>query len=215
MRTMFTIIRFGSIAVLAALVLAACGGATPTSVPPTSVPPTSVAPTPVVAVSAAPTALAPTIEVPTSTAVLTTDQPTAVVPTTAAASGEVVALPTKLNLNEVTGDQLLSMIPDFSNRMVREFQEYRPYRSISQFRQEIGKYVDEATVAGYEQYVYVPIDINQADVATLQQIPGIDAALAESLIASRPFASNEAFLEKLAASLSESQLAAAAYYLVK
>lgn len=37
--------------------------------------------------------------------------------------------------------------------MVRKFEEYRPYVSIQQFRREIGKYVDEAMVAAYEQYV--------------------------------------------------------------
>ena len=53
----------------------------------------------------------------------------------------------KLNLNTVTGDELLGTIPGFGNRMVREFQEYRPYISIQQFRQEIGKYVDAKEVA--------------------------------------------------------------------
>jgi hypothetical protein len=44
----------------------------------------------------------------------------------------------KLNLNAVTEDQLLSTIPNFSTRMVRESMEYRPYISIQQFRKEIG-----------------------------------------------------------------------------
>src|SRR5690349_10714428 len=69
----------------------------------------------------------------------------------------------KLNLNTVSGDELLATIPNFPNRMVREFQEYRPYISIQQFRQEIGKYVDDAQVAEYEKYVYVPIAINDSD----------------------------------------------------
>jgi radical SAM superfamily enzyme with C-terminal helix-hairpin-helix motif len=99
--------------------------------------------------------------------------------------------------------------------MVREFAEYRPYTSILQFRKEIGKYVDEAQVASYEQYVYVPVDVNQADAATVQQIPGIDAAIADALIAARPYASNQAFLDKLSSSVSPAQLADAATYLVK
>jgi hypothetical protein len=37
--------------------------------------------------------------------------------------------------------------------MAHEFEEYRPYSSIEQFRREIGKYVDEAEVARLEQYV--------------------------------------------------------------
>ncbi len=104
----------------------------------------------------------------------------------------------KLNLNELTGEQLLSTIPDFPSRMVREFLEYRPYISIQQFRQEIGKYVDEATITGYEQYVYVPVDVNESDAASIQQIAGIDETTAQTLIDARPYASNEAFLAKLA-----------------
>jgi DNA uptake protein ComE-like DNA-binding protein len=120
---------------------------------------------------------------------------------------------TKLNLNTVTGDELLATIPGFGNRMVREFQEYRPYISIQQFRKEIGKYVDDAQVAEYEKYVYVPVAINDSDSATLQQIPGLDAAEADTLIAARPYASNEAFLTKLSTLVSADELETAKSYL--
>ncbi|HEX6289384.1 MAG TPA: hypothetical protein VFZ66_09350 [Herpetosiphonaceae bacterium] len=120
---------------------------------------------------------------------------------------------TKLNLNTATEEQLLGTIPNFSQRMVREFMEYRPYISIEQFRREIGKYVDAAQVAAYEQYVYVPIDVDESDAATLQQIPGVDPTIANSLIAGRPYGSNQAFLATLGTSVSPDQLAAAAAYL--
>ena len=119
----------------------------------------------------------------------------------------------KLNLNTVTGDELLAAIPGFGNRMVREFQEYRPYLSIQQFRKEIGKYVDDAQVAEYEKYVYVPIAINDSDSATLQQIPGLDAAEAETLISGRPYASTEAFLTQLSTFVSADELEIAKSYL--
>ena len=120
---------------------------------------------------------------------------------------------TKLNLNIVTGDELLATIPGFGNRMVREFQEYRPYISIQQFRQEIGKYVDDAQIAEYEKYVYVPIAINDSDSATLQQIPGLDAAEAETLMAGRPYASADAFLAKLGELVAADELEIARSYL--
>jgi len=120
---------------------------------------------------------------------------------------------TRLNLNTVTGDELLATIPGFGSRMVREFQEYRPYISIQQFRKEIGKYVDDAQVAEYEKYVYVPIAINDSDSATLQQIPGLDAAEAETLIAGRPYASSNAFLTKLSGFVSADELESAKAYL--
>jgi hypothetical protein len=37
--------------------------------------------------------------------------------------------------------------------MLHEFKEYRPYKSIEQFRREIGKYVDKTELARLERYV--------------------------------------------------------------
>jgi DNA uptake protein ComE-like DNA-binding protein len=120
---------------------------------------------------------------------------------------------TKINLNTATSDQLLTTIPGFGNRMVREFQEYSPYISIQQFRQEIGKYVDDTQIAEYEKYVYVPIAINDSDSATLQQIPGLDSTEADSVIASRPYASTDAFLTELSEFVSAAELETAKAYL--
>src|SRR5262245_35580004 len=119
----------------------------------------------------------------------------------------------KLNLNEVTEDKLLSTIPNFSSRMVREFMEYRPYVSIQQFRKEIGKYVSAEQVTAYEQYVYVPVDVDHADAATLQQSPGVHAAIAEQLADGRPYGSNQAFQSKLATLVSATDAQQAAAYL--
>lgn len=97
--------------------------------------------------------------------------------------------------------------------MVHEFEEYRPYRSIQQFRRDFGKYVDPAKLAEYEKYIFVPIDINEADAQTLMQIPGLDQAEADSLIAGRPYASPQAFLAKLADKISAADLDTARTYL--
>ena len=112
----------------------------------------------------------------------------------------------KVNLNTATKEEFFAAIPNLGNRMAHEFEEYRPYKSIQQFRKEIGKYVDQAKVAEYEKSVYVPIDPNQSDVPTLQQIPGLDAAEAESLVAGRPYASTQSFLAKLAEKVSAADL---------
>lgn len=218
------------------MALAACS-APATSVPPAATTaPTAVAVAPTEAVVAttapteAPTAAvvattAPT-EAPTAAVVATTaptEAPAAtlaptVAPTEAptATAAPVAAQPaanTKLNLNTATGDAYLAAIPNFSSRMVREFLEYRPYASIQQFRREIGKYVDDAQVAQYEQYVYVPVDVNQSDAATLLQIPGLDQAAADALIAGRPYASNDAFLAALTQAAPAVDAATAASYL--
>lgn len=84
----------------------------------------------------------------------------------------------KLNMNVATGEEFQEAIPDFSDRMVREFGEYRPYISIQQFRREIGKDVDDEQIEAYERYIYVPVDVDNSDAATLMQIPGPGAILA-------------------------------------
>ena len=92
--------------------------------------------------------------------------------------------------------------------MVHEFEEYRPYVSIAQFRKEMSKYVDAATIAGYEQHVYVPIDPQASDAATLQQLPGLSPEEAAALIAGRPYADRQAFLDALAQHVSPEEQSA-------
>lgn len=59
-----------------------------------------------------------------------------------------------INLNTAT-DQDIQSIPGLGPRMLREFKEYRPYKSIEQFRKEIGKYVGAKEVARFERYVTI------------------------------------------------------------
>lgn len=59
-----------------------------------------------------------------------------------------------INLNTATDEDILS-IPGLGPRMLREFKEYRPYRSMEQFRREIGKYVNAREVARLERYVTI------------------------------------------------------------
>ena len=59
-----------------------------------------------------------------------------------------------INLNTATDEDILS-IPGLGQRMLREFKEYRPYKTIEQFRKEIGKYVGPKEVARFERYVTI------------------------------------------------------------
>jgi len=132
---------------------------------------------------------------------------------TIAATQAATAQPfTLLNLNTTDGNAFLA-IPDMSNRMVREYLEYRPYTSILQFRKEIGKYVGDQQTAAWEKYIYVPILVDEADAETLKQIPGVTDQIASDLIAAQPFGSNEAFLTKLSGYLTADQVTYAANYL--
>ena len=55
-------------------------------------------------------------------------------------------------LNRGTREEILPF-PGLCDRMAHEFEEYRPYTDLDQFRMEIGKYVDEDEVARFERYV--------------------------------------------------------------
>lgn len=59
-----------------------------------------------------------------------------------------------INLNTATDQDILS-IPGAGKRMVREFKEYRPWKSKQQFEKEIGKYVDAKEVARLWRYVVI------------------------------------------------------------
>lgn len=60
-----------------------------------------------------------------------------------------------LDLNSATAAEIL-LVPGVGERMRHEFEEYRPYTSMEQFRREIGKYVDDEEVARLERYVIIP-----------------------------------------------------------
>ncbi len=60
----------------------------------------------------------------------------------------------RIDLNGASREEILS-IPGVGPRMAEEFEEYRPYDSLDQFRVEIGKYVDEGEVARLERYVEI------------------------------------------------------------
>ncbi len=101
-----------------------------------------------------------------------------------------------LSLNAATREELL-MIPGMGNRMVREFFEYRPYKSLAQFRREIGKYVDEKEVARLEQYVFVPINLNTASDADILTIPGLGNRMLREFKEYRPYRNIEQFRKEI------------------
>ncbi|MBT3449877.1 MAG: hypothetical protein HOC28_08785 [Bacteroidetes Order II. Incertae sedis bacterium] len=102
----------------------------------------------------------------------------------------------KLNLNEASLEDF-GRVPGSTPKMVREFDEYRPYISITQFRREMAKYIEDDVIAAYENYLYVPVDYNESDLATIMQISGVSEAMAQSLMDGRPYASSDAFLAQV------------------
>ena len=60
-----------------------------------------------------------------------------------------------VNLNTGTPEEIM-LIPGAGRRMVREFAEYRPWKTKEQFEKEIGKYVGAKEVARLWRYVVIP-----------------------------------------------------------
>jgi len=62
-----------------------------------------------------------------------------------------------IDLNNATEAEIKA-IPGVGDKMAHEFEEYRPYKNMEQFRREIGKYVDEKEVARLERYVQLILE---------------------------------------------------------
>jgi len=101
-----------------------------------------------------------------------------------------------MNLN-TTAEEDFQLVPGVGPRLAHEFEEYRPYVSIEQFRREIGKYVDEEEVARLEQYVFVPINLNTASDEEILSIPGVGERLLHEFKEYRPYDSIEQFRREI------------------
>ncbi len=102
----------------------------------------------------------------------------------------------QINLNTATKEEIL-MIPGVGNRMLHEFEEYRPYKTLAQFRKEIGKYVDAKELARLEQYVFVPLNLNTASDDDLRTIPGLGPRMLHEFKEYRPYKNIEQFRREI------------------
>lgn len=111
-----------------------------------------------------------------------------------------------INLNTATREEIL-LIPGLGQRMAHEFEEYRPYKALAQFRKEIGKYVDDKEVARLEQYVFVPINLNTATDADILSIPGLGQRMLHEFKEYRPYKSMEQFRREIGKYVSKQEVA--------
>jgi DNA uptake protein ComE-like DNA-binding protein len=101
-----------------------------------------------------------------------------------------------INLNKATKEEMM-LIPRMGDRMVHEFEEYRPYKTLAQFRREIGKYVDEKELARLEQYVFIPVNLNTASDEEILSIPGMGARMLREFKEYRPYPNIEKFRREI------------------
>lgn len=111
-----------------------------------------------------------------------------------------------LNLN-LASEQEFLLVPGVGEKMAHEFEEYRPYKKVEQFRREMGKYVDAAEIARYEQFVFVPIELNTATDAEILAIPGVGDRMLHEFKEYRPYKSLEQFRREIGKYVDDKELA--------
>ncbi len=116
-----------------------------------------------------------------------------------------------IDLNTASREEIL-LVPGVGPRMAHEFEEYRPYRAMAQFRREIGKYVDDDEVARLEQYVFVPIDLNTASEDDILSIPGVGQRMLHEFVEYRPYRSIAQFRREIGKYVDDDELNRLARY---
>ena len=109
------------------------------------------------------------------------------------------------NLN-ITAEVDFKMIPGIGNRMAHEFEEYRQYTSVKQFKREIGKYVDESEVSRYLNYVFVPIELNTSSEDDIKSLPGVGNRISHEFIEYRPYTNLAQFRKEIGKYVDEKEL---------
>ena len=111
-----------------------------------------------------------------------------------------------INLNTAS-DAEMKLVPGVGKRMAHEFEEYRPYKRMAQWRREIGKYVDDNELARLEQYVFVPLELNTASEADFLTIPGVGKRMAHEFEEYRPYKSMAQWRREIGKYVDDSELA--------
>ena len=97
-----------------------------------------------------------------------------------------------VNLNTGTPEEIL-LIPGAGKRMVREFAEYRPWKTWAQFDKEISKYVGQKETDRLKQYVFIPVNLNTATDEDILSIPGAGARMVREFKEYRPWKTKAQF----------------------
>ncbi len=118
-----------------------------------------------------------------------------------------------INLNTASREEIM-LVPGMGPRFLREFLEYRPYRSLAQFRREMGKYTNAEEVARMEQYVLVPMDLNTAADDDLMTIPGFGPRMLREFKEYRPYKAIEQFRREIGKYVNEKEVARLERYVV-
>lgn len=118
-----------------------------------------------------------------------------------------------INLNKTTEEEIL-LVPGMSEKMAHEFEEYRPYAALAVFKREMGKYVPDKEVARFSQYVFVPINLNDASDEDILSIPGMGRRMLDEFKEYRPYVAIEQFRREMGKYVDEKEVARLERYVV-
>jgi DNA uptake protein ComE-like DNA-binding protein len=118
-----------------------------------------------------------------------------------------------INLNTASREEIL-FVPGAGPRMAREFAEYRPWRTWSQFDKEIGKYVDAKETARLAQYGFIPVNLNTATDAIILTIPGMGQRMLGEFKEYRPWKTMEQFNREIGKYVDAKEVKRLARYVV-
>ena len=118
-----------------------------------------------------------------------------------------------INLNTASREEIL-LVPGVGARMAHEFEEYRPYRALAQFRREMGKYVDDDEVTRFERYVFAPINLNTASDDDILTIPGLGSRMLHEFKEYRPYRAMAQFRREIGKYVDDDEVARFGRYVV-
>jgi DNA uptake protein ComE-like DNA-binding protein len=101
-----------------------------------------------------------------------------------------------VNLN-TAGPEEIILIPGAGKRMVREFAEYRPWKTWGQFDKEISKYVGQPETDRLKKYVFIPVNLNTATDEDILSIPGAGSRMVREFKEYRPWKTKEQFEKEI------------------
>lgn len=118
-----------------------------------------------------------------------------------------------INLNTATPEEIL-LVPGAGKRMVREFDEYRPWKTYAQFDREIGKYVGADQAARLAQYTFIPVRLNTATDEDILSIPNAGPRMVREFKEYRPWKTQAQFMREIGKYVGEKEAARLWRYVV-
>ncbi len=92
----------------------------------------------------------------------------------------------QVNVNAAP-DEELQLVPGMTPAVMAAVRKGRPYKTLVQFRNEVGTAIGEKAVAALDPFVFVPINLNTASDADIMSIPRMGQRMLREFKEYRPY----------------------------